>query len=393
MLTKKGVIYSLKEILTIKSHIKKLNLAELNESSMTPVAKPFLPPKEEYEKKIQSIWDSQWLTNSGPLSVELEKGLENYFNVNNLLFVGNGTIALQIAIKALELTGEIITTPFSFVATSSCIVWENCIPVYVDIDSDSLNIDASKIEAAITDKTSAILATHVYGNSCDIDLIEKIAKKYKLKVIYDGAHAFGVTYKGKSIFEYGDISICSTHATKIFHTTEGGFVVANDKRNYELIRSIRNFGFESAESFSTLGINAKNSEFHAAMGLVNLNHIDSVIERRKQISELYDDLLASIAHISYPVWNKNTSKAYSYYPVLFDTEEHLEECDKALRQNEIVARRYFYPSLSKSLPYVSSVDMVIADDISSRILCLPLYFDLKNEDVKRISSIIIETLK
>lgn len=360
---------------------------------MIPVTKPFLPPKEEYLQKIQSIWDSNWLTNSGPLSVELEHKLEDFLKVNNLLFVGNGTVALQIAIKSLHLKGEIITTPFSFVATSSSIVWENCKPVYVDIERTSLNIDASKIEEAITSETSAILATHVYGNACDIDLIEEIAKKHNLKVIYDAAHAFGITYKGKSIFEFGDISICSTHATKIFHTTEGGFVVTKNTDNYEELKAIRNFGFKDNVSFSTLGINAKNSEFHAAMGLVNLNHIESIVNRRADIFKIYDGLLNSASEISKPIWNPSSSQSYAYYPIIFDSEDNLIRCTIELEKNKIIARRYFYPSLSKSLPYVKAGSMEIADGIASRVLCLPLYYELVDDEVKQICQIITSVLK
>jgi len=356
---------------------------------MIPVTKPFLPPKQEYLKKIQTIWDTNWLTNSGPLSIELEQQLEKYLDTNNLLFVGNGTIALQIAIKALGLTGEIITTPFSFVATSSCIVWENCTPVYVDIESTTLNIDATKIESAITPTTSAILATHVYGNACDIDLIEKIAKKHNIKVVYDAAHAFGIDYKGKSIFEFGDISICSTHATKIFHTTEGGFVVANNDKIYREIKNMRNFGFKDSVSFSNLGINAKNSEFHAAMGLVNLNYIKSIVDRRAEIFKVYDLHLSEVKELEKPQRNKDSSPSYAYYPIVFDSEENLLKCTRALESQKIIARRYFYPSLSKSLPYVNAPEMEIADSIASKVLCLPLYYDLKNEEIETICEIVL----
>src|SRR5690554_7951083 len=238
---------------------------------MILVTKPFLPPQEEYQHYLNKIWQSGWLTNMGPLSKVLEKHLSEFLRVENILFVTNGTIALQMAIKALELKGEVITTPFSFVATTSSIVWEGCTPVFVDIDPNSLNIDANKIEAAITPNTSAILATHVYGNPCDVKAIEAIAKKYNLKVIYDAAHAFGVEVYGKSIFEYGDISICSLHATKLYHSTEGGLIFAKDAAVHRKLTYIRNFGISGFYEFAELGINGKNSEYHAAMGLVNLN--------------------------------------------------------------------------------------------------------------------------
>ncbi len=240
---------------------------------MIPITKPFLPPQEEYQKVIDGIWQRQWLTNMGPLASELEMKLKEYLDVNHLLYVTNGTIALQMAIKALEISGEIITTPFSFVATTSSIVWEGCTPVFVDIDPLSLNIDPTKIESVITPKTQAILATHVYGNPCDVEAIDKIAKKYNLKVIYDGAHAFGVKIKGRSIFEFGDISSCSLHATKLYHSIEGGLIISKCPDLLKKLASIRNFGIASFDSFDELGINGKNSEFHAAMGLVNLEYV------------------------------------------------------------------------------------------------------------------------
>jgi dTDP-4-amino-4,6-dideoxygalactose transaminase len=237
---------------------------------MIPVTKPFLPPIDEYKEYIDGIYQRQWLTNNGPLVNELELKLKEHLNVSHLLYLGNGTIAIQIAIKALELKGEIITTPFSYVATTSSIAWENCKPVFVDIDKDTLNIDPSKIEAAINANTSAILATHVYGNPCDIDAIQRIANKHNLKVIYDAAHCFGTKYKGKSVFEYGDVSTTSFHATKLFHTTEGGAVITTNPELLKKMSYLRNFGHDGPEKFECVGINGKNSEFHAAMGLVNL---------------------------------------------------------------------------------------------------------------------------
>src|SRR5690554_399320 len=258
---------------------------------MILVTKPFLPPQEEYQHYLNKIWQSGWLTNMGPLSKELEKHLSEFLRMENILFVTNGTIALQMAIKALELKGEVITTPFSFVATTSSIVWEGCTPVFVDIDPESLNIDASKIEAAITPKTSGILATHVYGNPCDVLTIEKIAKKHNLKVIYDAAHAFGVEVYGKSIFEYGDISTCSLHATKLYHSIEGGLVISNTPILSQKLKYIRNFGISGFYEFAELGINGKNSEFHAAMGLVNLKYLGFICQKRLALSAYYDEIL------------------------------------------------------------------------------------------------------
>lgn len=355
---------------------------------MIPVTKPFLPPQEEYDKYLKGIWQRQWLTNMGPLSSDLEMKLKDYLSVNHLLFVTNGTVALQMAIKALDLKGEIITTPFSFVATTSSIVWEGCQPVFVDVDSKSLNIDATKIEAAITDKTSAILATHVYGNPCDVELIEKIAKKHNLKVIYDGAHAFGVKINGKSIFEFGDISVCSLHATKLYHSVEGGLVITNDGNLLKKLAYMRNFGFNGPEAFAELGINGKNSEFHAAMGLVNLDYIESIHINRKAIIERYDDKLKNFQAVR-QTWHSDATQNYAYYPIVLDTEELLHKCIEALRLSEIFVRRYFYPSLSKVLPYLDPVSMPITEDVASRVMCLPLYHDLTLEEVDLICRLLL----
>ncbi|MGX9985357.1 DegT/DnrJ/EryC1/StrS family aminotransferase [Soonwooa purpurea] len=354
---------------------------------MIPVTKPFLPPIEEYQQYLKGIWQREWLTNMGPLASELEMELKAYLKVKHLLYVTNGTVALQMAIKALQLNGEIITTPFSFVATTSSIVWEACTPVFVDIDSQSLNIDPTKIEAAITDKTSAILATHVYGNPCDVEAIEKIAKKHNLKVIYDGAHAFGVEVNGKSIFEYGDISTCSLHATKLYHSVEGGLVICNNEALNQKLKYIRNFGISGFDSFAELGINGKNSEFHAAMGLTNLNHIEKIHNNRKKISEFYDVFLRNEA-ISKPVWHTEASINYAYYPILLKSEEMLLKVKSGLEKEEIHTRRYFYPSLASALPYLEKTEMPVTEDIAKRVLCLPLYYGLRNEEVERVSNLI-----
>jgi dTDP-4-amino-4,6-dideoxygalactose transaminase len=355
---------------------------------MILVTKPYLPPLEEYEKYIAGIWKRQWLTNMGPLANELELKLKAYLNVKHLLFVTSGTVALQIAIKALGLKGEIITTPFSFVATISSIVWEGCTPVFVDINPQSLNIDVSKIEAAITDKTSAIIATHIYGNPCDVEAIQSIANKHHLKVIYDAAHAFGVTINNKSVFEYGDISICSLHATKLYHSVEGGLLITKDPALLKKLAYMRNFGFDGPEAFAELGINGKNSELHAAMGLVNLDHIEEIIQKRKSLAEQYQKMLKHVRGFT-PEWHRDASQNYGYYPVVFETEELTLKCFEALKAKEIFARRYFYPSLAKTLPYLPKGEFAITDDISKRILCLPLYYDLSAEEVNMICRIIL----
>lgn len=355
---------------------------------MIPVTKPFLPPQSEYLEYLDNIWKRQWLTNMGPLASQLEMELKEHLKVNHLLFVTNGTVALQMAIKALEITGEIITTPFSFIATTSSIVWEGCTPVFVDIDSKSLNIDPEKIETAITDKTRAILATHVYGNPCDVLAIEKIAKKHNLKVIYDAAHAFGVEINGKSIFEYGDISTCSLHATKLYHSIEGGLLITTDAEILKKLASIRNFGISGFDTFSDLGINGKNSEFHAAMGLLNLKYISDIHNKRKKLADLYNEKLAGLKAFR-PFWHTQSEENYCYYPIVLESEELLLKLKTEMDKQEIFTRRYFYPSLASALPYLPKLELSITEDISKRVLCLPLFYDLTFEEVDLIARIML----
>ena len=354
---------------------------------MIPVTTPFLPPVNDYNLLLKGIWKNKIITNMGPLSVQLENELKRYLNVKNLLFVSNGTIALQLAIKALDLKGEIITTPFTYVATSSSIVWEGCYPVYADIDKSTLNIDPDNIESIINNKTCAIMATHVYGNPCDVQKIEKIAKRNNLKVIYDAAHSFGVKVNGKSIFNYGDISTCSTHATKLFHTIEGGFVVTNNLEIDKKIKYMRNFGHNGPEKYFGLGINGKNSEFHSAMGLINLKYISKILTIRKKLTKRYDNNLSKFDFLK-PLWHKNSNLNYAYYPIIFNNESQLKMCVKVLEKNNIFGRRYFYPSLSSSLPYIKHNFLTNSENISRRIFCLPLYHDLKLKEVDLICDLI-----
>ncbi|HCA08472.1 DegT/DnrJ/EryC1/StrS family aminotransferase [Chryseobacterium sp.] len=355
---------------------------------MISVTLPFLPPKEEYEKYLNGIWKRNWLTNMGPLASQLEMELKEHLKLKHLLFVTNGTVALQMALKALEITGEVITTPFSFVATTSTIVWDGCTPVFVDIHPQSLCIDPSKIEEAITEKTSAILATHVYGNPCDVEAIEIIAKKHNLKVIYDAAHSFGVEINGKSIFEYGDISTCSLHATKLYHSIEGGLIITKNPDLLKKLASIRNFGFSGYDSFSELGINGKNSEFHAAMGLANLQYISEIHNKRKALAELYDKNLKNLKAFR-PLWHSKANENYAYYPIILESEELLLKLKTELDKQEIFTRRYFYPSLASALPYLPKVELSITEDIAKRSLCLPLYYDLTFEEIDFISRVIL----
>ena len=333
------------------------------------------------------------MTNAGPKFLELQKRLHDHLGVNFILPVSNGTIAIQMAIKALELKGEIITTPFSYVATVSSIVWEGCEPVFVDIDKNSLCLDASKIEAAITEKTSGILATHVYGNPCSVHEIKHIADKHGLKVIYDAAHAFDVQIEGQSILNFGDISTLSFHATKVFHSAEGGAVVASDPEVIHRLGYLGNFGHKSTEEFWGLGVNAKISELQSAMGLCVLPHVSDIIHRRKNCVDYYDSILASATEIEQVQFKASSRHNYSYYPIIFRTESILLKVKQALNESGIFPRRYFYPSLNH-LPYVNPKSTLpIATNISERIMCLPLSTELNQQQIDGICSIILECLR
>lgn len=357
---------------------------------MIAVTKTFLPPFEEYTAQLKRAWDKAWITNNGILVTELETKLKAYLGVKHLLFCTNGTIVLQMALKVLGITKEVITTPFSYVATTNAILWEQCKPVFVDIDKYDFCIDTTRIEAAITENTQAILATHVYGYPCNIDAIEKIALRHNLKVIYDGAHAFGVLYKNKQLLSYGDIITCSFHATKLFHTVEGGCIITNDDAIAEQLYLLRSFG-HIGDNYYSLGINGKNSEFHAAMGLCNLPRIPEIINNRKQVSEWYDNLLRN-SNITRPKPLDGTIYNYAYYPVVFKDEEQLLLVKKALEAEEIFSRRYFYPSLNK-LPFIeNAAACAVSEDISSRILCLPLYDSLSLTEVEGICKIILSVI-
>lgn len=355
---------------------------------MINVTKTFLPPIEEYTKLIQRVWDNQWLTNRGELVLELEEKLKKYLAVSNIIVTNNGTVPLQIALKLLGKGGEIITTPFSYVATTAAIVWENCTLVFVDIHPEYLTIDETKIEAAITSKTTAILATHVFGNPCDVEAIQKIASKHNLKVIYDAAHAFGVNYLGKSTFGYGDISTCSFHATKLFHTGEGGAMFANDINLQKQLFYSHNFGHNGPLDFYGLGINGKMSELQAAMGLSVLPYMESIITERKKVVDYYN------THLDFTKLKKlkireNTQWNYSYYPVVFESEAKLLAVQKALNDQQIFPRRYFYPSLN-TIEYTKGKEMPISDNIVKKVMCLPLFVYLSDEDLNKIVLLINE---
>lgn len=353
---------------------------------MILVTKTFLPPQEEYNKQIKRAWDNTWLTNRGELTLELEQKLKQHLGISNIIMTNNGTLPIQIALKLLAKGGEVITTPFSYVATSAAIIWENCKPVFVDIDPEHLTIDENKIEDAITSKTTSILATHVFGNPCNVEVIESIAKKHNLSVIYDAAHCFGVNYKDQSIFNYGDVSTCSFHATKIFHTAEGGAMFCNDEKLYHKLFYSHNFGHNGPLEFHGLGINAKISELQSAMGLSIFPYIKTIFSERKKVVDFYN------AHLNFSLLSKikireNTQWNYSYYPVIFDSQNTLLKVLKALENENIIPRRYFYPSLN-TIPYVNGGTMPISESISERIVCLPLYVGLNEIDLEKIVTII-----
>ena len=352
--------------------------------------KAYLPPIEEYLRYLERIWETHQLTNYGPLVQELELKLKEFLGVKHLFFVSNGTIALQIAIRALDLHGDILTTAFSYVATTSSIVWEGCRPVFVDIQPETLTVNPDLIEAAITPETTGILATHIYGHHCAVEQIEEIADRNDLSVIYDAAHAFGVRYKNSSLTNYGDISTLSFHATKVFNTAEGGALVTSNDKVAHRIEYMLNFGHNGPEKFWGLGINGKNSELHAAMGLCILPKVPELIAKRKAISNLYDQILSG-SYIIRPKCPEDADYNYGYYPVLFRSEDELFEIQKALNEANIFPRRYFYPALN-TLPYVSFTRLPVTEDISSRVLCLPLSPYLSENDVEIICSIILTTL-
>ena len=353
---------------------------------MIPVTKTFLPPQEEYNLFVKRAWDKAWLTNRGELTLELEDKLKSFLGVSSLIITNNGTIPIQIALKIFGKGGEIITTPFSYVATSAAIVWENCTPVFVDINPDYLTIDETKIEAAITPKTTAILATHVFGNPCHVIEIEKIAKMHNLKVIYDAAHCFGVKYNNQSLFNFGDVSTCSFHATKLFHTGEGGAIFCDDKELFHQLYYSHNFGHNGPLEFHGLGINAKISELQSAMGLAVFPYMDHIIEERKKVVDFYNEKLNFETVKSLKI-RENTAWNYSYYPVIFNSEATLLKVQQALGAENILPRRYFYPSLN-TIEYTKGHTMPFSESIASRILCLPLYVGILAEDLEKIVQII-----
>ena len=352
------------------------------------VTKPSLPPLDEFTELLKGVWKKSILTNNGPLVQKFEKELCKKLNLKNFVSVTNGTLAIQLAIKALKLKGEIITTAFGWIATISAIKWEGCTPVFCDIEPDTLNMDPAKIEKLITKKTSAIIPVHVFGNPCDIEAIEAIANKHNLKVIYDAAHAVGSTFKNKSLLSYGDISTISLHGTKLLNTAEGGGCIATDHDLHEKIKRIRFFGHDDNKDIMEDGLNGKMTEIHAALGLANLKYYDEVLKDRKVKYNYYEEKLL-VKNNFFSQIIKFGEQNYSYFPLIFKSEDQLLKVKEALNEQKIYPRRYFYPSLTTYTKVVEYVNIPISEDISKRILCLPLYWELEFKEMNRIINLIL----
>lgn len=360
------------------------------------VTQPALPPLEEFIPYLEKIWDNKWLTNNGPFHQQFEEELAKYLGVKYISVFSNGTLALITALQALRITGEVITTPYSFVATTHSLWWNNIKPVFVDIDPKFMNIDPAKIEAAITPKTTAIMPVHVYGNPCNVEEIQKIADTYGLRVIYDAAHAFGIKKHGNSILNWGDLSIMSFHATKVFNTIEGGAIVSNDEKTKKRIDLLKNFGFKDEVTVVEPGINAKMNEVQAAYGLLQLKHVDSYISRRREIADLYNKLLSNVDGITLMSVDDDVEHTYPYYPIFVDTKDYGMSRDslyEKLKTHNISGRRYFYPLISdfptyRGLPSAGKDNLPVANKVANEVLCLPIYPNLSNNEVETICNII-----
>jgi dTDP-4-amino-4,6-dideoxygalactose transaminase len=359
------------------------------------VTQPFLPPLEEYIPYLEKIWDSKWLTNKGPFHDELERALADHLGVKHLALFNNGTIALVTALQCLRITGEVITTPYSFVATAHSLLWNGIKPVFVDVDPGTCNLDARRIEAAITPQTTAILPVHCYGNPCDVEAIQRIADTYSLKVIYDAAHAFGVHYKGGSLLAHGDLSVLSFHATKVFTTFEGGAIVCPDAKTKQSIDYLKNFGFADEVTVMAPGINGKMNEAQAALGLLQLKYVAAAIERRRAIDARYRQALAGVRGITCIAKTAETVPNYASFPILVGEGYPMarDQLYSRMRERGIHPRRYFYPLISdlpmyRGLPSANPANLPVASRIAAQILCLPLYPGLADDDVDAIAGMI-----
>ena len=364
---------------------------------MIPVTKPYLPNREKLKSYIDGIYERHWLTNNGQLVQELTHRLEEYLGVENLLLVSNGTLALQIAYRALGVSDanrderpEAITTPFTFIATASSLKWDGVQPVFADIDPNTWCLDPKNIEAAITPNTRAIVPVHVFGNACDVEAIDAIAQKHNLKVIYDAAHAFGVKYKGESLLKHGDATTLSFHATKLFHTAEGGAIVFKRKEDLDRAKKMINFGITGPETIEVIGINAKLSELQAAMGLCVLDEMEQNLGARAEVWQRYEKALSKTLQLQ--AKHQALDYNYAYFPVVFDSEEKAVRVATVLKENGVLARRYFYPSLESVECLDFHADQPVSKDIASRILCLPIYSGLPAEILEKITGIVTKLI-
>lgn len=360
------------------------------------VTQPYLPPLEEFIPYLEQIWGNKWLTNNGPFHQQLEQALCEYLGVEYLSLFANGTLALVTALQALRITGEVITTPYSFVATAHSLLWNGLTPVFVDIDPVTSNLDPDKIEQAITPRTTAIMPVHCYGNPCNVERIQQIADTYGLKVIYDAAHAFGVMYKGESLLRHGDLSVLSFHATKVYNTFEGGAIVCPDAKTKQRIDYLKNFGFADEVTVMAPGINGKMSEVNAAFGLLQLKHIDAAIERRRDVDSRYRHQLSRINGITFFPIPDETIPVYSYFPILVEDDYNMnrDELYAVLKQQNVHARRYFYPLISdmpmyRGLPSANQTNLLVAEGTASKVLCLPVYPELQQHEQQKV----IDTIK
>jgi len=359
------------------------------------VTQPYLPPLEEFIPYLQEIWDKKILTNGGPFHQQLEQALCDYLGVKYISLFTNGTIALVTALQALRITGEVITTPYSFVATAHSLLWNGIKPVFVDVDPNTLNLDPAKIEAAITPHTTAIMPVHCYGHPCNVDAIQKIADNYNLRVIYDAAHAFGVKDKNGSVLNHGDLSVLSFHATKVFNTFEGGAIICPDAKTKQRIDQLKNFGFVDEVTVVAPGINGKMSELNAAFGLLQLKHIDGALARRKEIDVAYREKLVGIQGIHCLEDANETEANHSYFPILVQPDYPLSRDNlyQKLKDHDIFARRYFYPLISdfpmyRSMPSAQRDNLPVAADASAKVLCLPIYPNLQSQELQRVIDLI-----
>lgn len=363
------------------------------------VTQPYLPPLEEFIPYLEKIWETKKLTNSGPFHRQLEEALCEFLGVEHIALFANGTLALVTALQAMRITGEVITTPYSFVATAHSLLWNGIKPVFADIDPDTLNLDADKIEAAITPHTTAIMPVHCYGRPCDVDAIQRIADNYNLRVIYDAAHAFGVRFPSGSVLTYGDLSVLSFHATKVFTTFEGGAIVCPDAKTKQRIDHLKNFGFVDEVTVVAPGINGKMSEWNAALGLLQLKYFDQVIARRKEIDALYREQLRGVRGIRCLPYSDKGVANYAYFPILIEGDYRVsrDALYRELKDHNIHPRRYFYPLISdfpmyRGLPSAHRDNLPVAARIADQVLCLPIYPALRETDLNRIMSVISKPL-